>query len=490
MSGSGTLRPRSIVLWASACLALLLAPTFITFATPTPPAASADEPLAANGGDMPAGPGVRKPPGPAPAWDATILENSRRMLAEGRETFRFDTFGDEDFWGRQLRLHQAIAGAPNGGVGPGVSPRAALQLGLKVDVDALPASLVQQLRRGRVNLNDPKVTVDLLKLDAVVGVKGFFDRRTQRLSSLGIQCALCHSTVDNSLTFGMGRRLDGWPNRDLNVGAIIASAPDLSPYATLLGISQDAVRRVLNSWGPGKFDAELILDGKAFRPDGKPAATLIPAAYGLAGHNNHTWTGAWGTVTYWNAFVANLEMRGKGVFFDPRFEENPEQFPVAARNPTLFGRKRDPVDRISPKLAALHVYQLAIPAPKPRAGVDFNQDAARRGGALFLGRARCNNCHVRPLFTEPGWNLHKPEEIGIDSFQADRAPDRRYRTAALAGIFTRERGLFMRPENAGRFYHDGRFKTLLDVVNHYNAHFGLGLSAAQKQDLVEYLKSL
>jgi len=221
-----------------------------------------------------------------------------------------------------------------------------------------------------------------------------------------------------------------------------------------------------------------------------PGATLIPNAFGLAGHNQHTWTGAWGTVSYWNAFVATLEMHGIGRFFDPRLN-NAAQFPIAAANgfadlPHIPPEK----DRVTPKLPALHFYQLAIPAPTPRPGADFDPAAAGRGDALFGGKARCNDCHVEPLWTEPGWNLHKPSEIGIDSFQADRAPDRVYRTMNLAGIFVRENGLFMRASNRGRYYHDGRFATLRDVVNHYDVHFSLGLTEAEKTDLVEYLKSL
>lgn len=202
-------------------------------------------------------------------------QEEQQLLAEGRRIFRYDTFGSEDFWGRQLRLHEAIKGAGLGGVGPGLSPRAALSLGLKVDAEALPASLVKQLKKGEVNLEDPATTVALLKLDAVVGVKGFFDGRGQ-LVSVGIQCALCHSTVDDSLAPGIGRRLDGWANRDLNVGAIVALAPNLEPISRLLGVDQQTVREVLRSWGPGKYDALLVLDGKAFRPDGQSAAVLIP----------------------------------------------------------------------------------------------------------------------------------------------------------------------------------------------------------------------
>ena len=431
-------------------------------------------------------------------FDAQILANANELLQEGRITFRFDTFGDEAFWGDTLQLHQAIKGASLGGVGAGISPSTALSLGLKVDVDALPQPLINRLKQGRVDLNDPATTVALLKLDAVVGIRGFF--QGDNLNSIGITCALCHSTVDNSLTFGVGHRLDGWASRDLDVGKIVAAAPNLSPFSTLLGVSEATVRTVLNSWGPGKFDAELILDGKAFNPqqitDGVvtgtnvPGATLIPNAFGLAGYNEHTWTGSWGTVSYWNAFVANLEMHGIGRFFDPRLN-NAAKFPIAAANGFGDLPHIPPAqDRITKKLPELHFYQLAIPAPAPQPGADFNVAAAARGEELFSGKAKCNDCHVKPLWTEPGWNLHTPAEIGIDSFQADRSPDGVYKTMNLAGVFIRENAVFMNPANRGRYYHDGRFATLLDVVNHYNRHFSLGLTTQEKIDLVEYLKSL
>jgi len=293
---------------------------------------------------------------------------------------------------------------------------------------------------------------------------------------MGIQCALCHSTVDNSLAPGIGRRLDGWANQDLNVGAIVSLAPNLQPVASLLSTDVATVKSVLAAWGPGKFDAELLMDGKGFRPDGKTAATLIPPAFGLPGVNLHTWTG-WGSVTYWNAFVGNLEMHGQGTFFDPRLNDA-TQFPVAAA--AGFGNVRNTPDLITSKLAALHFYQLAIPAPRAPNGT-FDADAAARGKELFEGQAKCSTCHVPPLFTEPGWNLHTPGDIGIDGFQANRAPDQRYRTSPLKGIWT---------HTQGGFYHDGRFATLNDVVQHYNGFFGLGLSDQQVQDLVEYLKSL
>jgi hypothetical protein len=379
---------------------------------------------------------------PLAPFDKRILTNVNEMIEQGRETFRFDTFGDEAFWGDALKLHLAIEGAKFGGVGTGISPKTALGLGLKVDVDALRDDVVRALKRGEVNLDDPAVTLELLKANAVVGLTGFFND-DGTLKSVGIQCALCHSTVDNSLAFGIGQRLDGFANRDLDVGKIAAAAPDLSSVATLLGTDQATVRKVLASWGPGKFDAELFLDGKAFNPQqvtngvvtatNVPGATLIPNALGLAGFNQHTWTGAWGTVSYWNAFVATLEMHGKGRFFDPRLN-NSAQFPIAAANGFADLPHINPDDdRVTPKLAALHFYQLGIPAPTPQPGKDFNPGAAKRGDELFSGKARCNNCHVEPLWTEPGWNLHKPSEIGIDSFEADRAPDHVYKTMNLAG---------------------------------------------------------
>ena len=434
----------------------------------------------------------------AQSYEKQVAANTRDLFSEGRNTFRFDTFGDEDFWGGTLQLHQAIEGSAFGGVGPGVTPRQALDLGLKVDADALHGAQ-GRAKGGQLDLDSPAGTLALLKANAVVGLTGFFNA-DGALKSVGIQCALCHSTVDNSVAFGIGHRLDGWANRDLDVGKIIASAPNLTPFAALLGVDVATVKKVLQSWGPGKFDAELALDGKAFNPQqvshgvvtgtNVPGATLLPNAYGLAGFNQHTWTGAWGTVTYWNAFVANLEMHGKGRFFDPRLN-NPAQFPIAAANGLGDVPHISPDDdRITPKLAALHFYQLALPAPTPRAGVDFDEAAAKRGDELFSGKAQCNNCHVEPLWTEPGWNLHKPSEIGIDSFQADRAPDHTYKTMNLAGIFVRENGLFMKPSNKGRYFHDGRFATLANVVEHYDIFFKLGLTAQEKSDLVEYLKSL
>jgi hypothetical protein len=417
-----------------------------------------------------------------------ILDRAAAMIRTGRQIFRFDTFGDEAFWGGALKLHLAIEGSRLGGQGPGLTPRMALALGLKVDSGALPAAVLTAIQQGKVNLDDPATTLALMKAQAVVGVTGFF-KADGTLRSVGIQCALCHSTVDDSIAHGIGRRLDGWANRDLDVGEIVALSPSVQPFQDLLGVSSGTVKAVLKSWGPGKFDAELILDGKAFQPNGRSAATLIPPAFGLAGVNLHTWTG-WGSVTHWNAFVANLEMHGKGTFFDPRLD-NKDQFPIAAANG--FGHVRVEPDRITAKLAPLHFYQLALTAPKPPAG-SFNPVAARRGDELFSGKAKCSACHVEPLFTEPGWNLHTPREIGLDAFQANRAPDRGYRTSPLAGLWTHANGarqaVGMAPVKQGGFFHDGRFRTLMDVMNHYDRLFDLGLTDQEKRDLIEYVKSL
>jgi hypothetical protein len=411
---------------------------------------------------------------PASSADRLIVQHAQQMIEQGRQIFRYDTFGSEAFWGDTLQLHKAIAGSKNGGVGGGVSPKTALSVGLKVDADALPAALKQQIKEGKVDLDDPATTVALLKLKSVVGVTGVFDNNGG-LRSMGIQCAFCHSTVDDSFAPGIGKRLDGWANRDLNVGAIVSLAPNLQPFTDLLGVDVATVKKVLGSWGPGRFDAELDKDGKAFRPDGKQAGTLIPPAFGLAGVNLHTWTG-YGSVPYWNAYVAATEMHGSGTFFDSRLA-NTAQYPVAARSGS--GNTRGLPDRVTSKLAALHFYQLAIPAPTPPAGT-FDKEASARGEAVFDGKAKCASCHVPPLFTEPGNNLHTPAEVGVDAFQADRSPTHMYRTAPLAGLWTHQKG---------GFYHDGRFATLKEVVDHYNDLLKLGLTDREKADLIEYLKA-
>jgi len=421
----------------------------------------------------PRNPAVKKIPG-----RPDIEANADRMIDEGRKVFRHDTFGCEDFWGGKLRLHEAISGAERHGVGPGLTPHQALQLGLKVDYDAVPNVLAKVLGHGSVSLDKEKTTLELLKADAVVGVKGFFDdpQDSLHLTSIGITCAICHSTVDDSFMKGIGERLDGWPNRDLDVGSIVALAPNLQPMAEPLGIDVETLTKVLKSWGPGKYDAEVNQDGKGFRPDGKSAATLLPAAFGLAGVNLHTYSG-WGSVTHWNAYVANTQMHGKGTFFDPRLNDT-QQFPAAVRQ-KHYDMRNNP-DLVTPKLAALHFYQLAIPAPRPKAG-SYELEAATRGAAVF-SKVGCARCHVPPLFTEPGWPMHTAEEMGIDDFHASRSPDKKfYRTTPLRGLFVREKG---------GFYHDGRFATYADVIAHYEKLLRFELTTQERLDLVQYLKSL
>jgi hypothetical protein len=244
----------------------------------------------------------------------------------------------------------------------------------------------------------------------------------------------------------------------------------------VLGVDSKAVRHVLRSWGPGKYDPQLLLDGKAFRPDKRSAATLLPAAYGLGGQNLHTYNG-WGSVPYWNAYVANTQMHGKGRFYDPRLADA-DKFPLAQK--TGVYDKRDDVDEVTPKLEPLHYYQMSLPPPTPPAG-SFSAEAAERGEAIFRGKAQCAGCHVPPLFTEPGWPMHTGAEIGIDEFQAMRSPDERYRTAPLRGLWARAKG---------GYYHDGRFADLGEVIDHYAPVLGFSLAAGERADLIAYLKSL
>ena len=399
--------------------------------------------------------------------------NNPALIADGKQIFRFDSFGDEDFWSGLLHLDKAIAGAKNGGFGEGVSPKTALKVGLKVDAEALPPDVVSGIRNGTVDLDDPATTLALLKLNAVLGVKGNFDA-SGNLKSIGLTCASCHSTVDNSFDEGIGKRLDGWPNRDLNVGAIISLTDNAQPIADMLHVSEATLRSVLGAWGPGRFPAILFMDGKAFRPDGKIAANLIPPAFGLKGVKLTTYTG-WGDISYWNAFVGTLEMHGKGTLIDPRLND-PVKYPIAVEN-NFWNTTHSP-DLITSKLPALRAYQHSLKAPEPPSG-SFDPGAAGRGKALFMSKAKCGTCHASPLLTDN--SLRTAAEIGIDDFEAKRSPTGKYRTPPLGGLFVKTKG---------GYYHDGRFATLADVVNHYNNHFALQLSPSEKQELTEYLKSL
>jgi hypothetical protein len=367
----------------------------------------------------------------------------------GQSIFRFDTFGDEQFWTDTLRMQQALRN---------VSPRTALGVGLKVDSDALPPQLIEDIKAGRVNLDDPKVTIQLLKLNAVVGVIGKVVGANNTLATVGITCALCHSTVDNRVASGIGKRLDGWPNRTLNVGAIIALSPtiaDKSPY---------------RSWGSGKYDARFrAFNGTSIISlNSTTVPTVIPPAFGLQNVRFETFTGD-GPISYWNNYVAVTQMGGHGSFSDPRIGINITQT----------------ADLVTPKLPDLLQYQLSLQTPPPPAG-SFNQAAADRGKALFNGAARCATCHRTPLFTDVNNGpdpskplLHAPSEVGQDPTYASRTATKRYRTTPL-------RALWQHPP----YFHDGSAATLLAVVNHYNTLMSLNLRSRQKADLVEYLKSL
>ena len=377
-------------------------------------------------------------------------EREPRGLDAGRRIFRYDTFGDEQLWTGVLRMHEAIAG---------VSPVTALAVGLKVDVEALPPAVIAALQAGQVDLTDPAVTVELLRLNAVVGVQGTVTDDGQ-LASVGITCALCHSSVDDSFTTGIGRRLDGWANTALNVGAIVALSPALDA----------ATKAEFNAWGPGKYDPRHhAFDGTSIIPLNSPSLPIvIPPIYGLRGVGFETFT-ADGPISYWNSYVGVGQMGGKGTFNDPRIGLAINQTP----------------DLVTPKLAALLDYQLSLRPPAPPAG-SFDRQAAIRGRALFRGQAGCATCHQGRTFTDvlsgpdPGVPLlHLPAETGMDPAYASRSATGLYRTTPLRGL-----------QQHAPYFHDGSARDLLAVVEHYGTLFGLNLTAAQKADLVEYLKSL
>jgi hypothetical protein len=382
------------------------------------------------------------PPGIAQGGDAG--------LEEGRNVFRYDTFGDEQLWTDVLRMHDVISA---------IDPVTALGVGLKVDVEALPRPLIDALSRGQVDLTNPAVTVELLRLNAVVGVKGTVNA-TGHLMTVGVTCALCHSSVDDSFAPGVGKRLDGWANRDLNVGAIVALSPALD----------EATKAEFRTWGPGKYDPRHhAFDGVNIVPLNSPSVPIvIPPVYGLRGVGFETFTGD-GPISYWNSYVGVGQMGGRGSFSDPRI--------------ALFITQTS--DLVTPKLAALLAYQLHLRAPTPPAG-SFNHEAAARGQELFRNQARCSSCHRGPNLTDvsSGPNdttplLHYPAEVGMDPVYAARSATGQYRTTPL-------RGLLQHPP----YFHDGSAPDLPAVVNHYDRLLRLGLAASEKDDLVEYLKSL
>jgi hypothetical protein len=370
---------------------------------------------------------------------------------DGREVFRFDTFGDEQLWTAALRLNEALETVP---------PAAALEAGLKVDAEALPPPVIDALASGQLDINDPGVTRRLLEMNAVVGVIGKVN--DDRISSVGTTCALCHSTVDDSLAPGIGRRLDGWPNLDLDVGKIVALAPGFP----------DALREEFRSWGPGKYDPRHhIFDGTnlVLLHGSEPSVpVVIPPAYGLNGVPFETFNGD-GPISYWNSYVGVTQMGGHGSFSDPRIAVSVTQKP----------------DRVTPVLPALLAYQLNLGAPPPPAG-SFDATAAARGMAVFNGVARCGSCHIAPTYTDVGSGpdstkpfLHQATEVGADPRYAERSATGLYRTTPL-------RALWQHPP----YFHDGSASDLAAVVNHYDMVLSLGLTADQKADLVEFLKSL
>jgi mono/diheme cytochrome c family protein/cytochrome c5 len=365
------------------------------------------------------------------------------LVAQGRQIFRFDTFGDEAQWTTKLRMHEVIASA--------VDPTTALSVGLKVDAEALPQAVVDGIKNGTVSLTSPATTVALLKLNAVVGLMGNVTTvgGQDTLTSVGITCALCHSTVDNSFAPGIGKRLDGWPNRDLNPGAIIALSPALTA----------AQKAAYNSWGKGKYDPRFNIDGVS-----KPV--VIPPAYGLDGIHRITFTGDGNEIAYWNRYVAVTQMGGLGSFSEPRLNLN-------ITNGT--------VDLVSSKLPALQAYQLSIKAPSPPAG-SFDSVAAARGQAVFQGPGRCSTCHTGDLFTDANSMLHSPADSMAEPESpsyASRSATKLYRTSPLKGVWQH-----------APYFHDGSAPTLESVVQTYNTKRSLGLTAQQIADLAQYLKSL
>lgn len=365
-----------------------------------------------------------------------------QLAAQGRQIFRFETFGDEAFWTDQLRMQQALAT---------VDPTTALAVGLKVDTDALPPAVVQGIQNGTIDLHAPATTLALLKLNAVIGVQGTVETvgGQDTLTRVGITCALCHSTVDNSFAPGMGKRLDGWPNRDLNPGAIIALSPAL-PAAT---------KAIYNSWGPGRYDPRFNLDGKS-----KPV--VIPPAYGLQDIHKITLTGDGDEIAYWNRYVAVTQMGGLGTFTEPRLN-------VSVTHGT--------VDLVTDKLPALQAYQLTLTAPPPPAG-SFDPAAAARGQVVFEGPGHCAACHAGPSFTDANTTLHGTAASMVEPetpSYASRSATRQYRTSPLRGAWQH-----------APYFHDGSAPTLEAAAQRYNDKQGLGLTAQQIADLAQYLKSL
>jgi mono/diheme cytochrome c family protein len=380
-----------------------------------------------------------------PSTAAGVLDGT--LAATGQAIFRYSTFGDETFWTDTLRMHEVIRTA--------VDPTTALSVGLKVDTDSLPPAVVQGIQNGSIDLKSPATTVALLKLNAVVGVRGQVSKVNGQdvLTRVGITCALCHSTVDNSFAPGIGKRLDGWPNHDLNPGAIIALSPAVSA----------AQKAVYNSWGKGKYDARFNLDGKN-------GPSVIPPAYGLLGVRSITYTGDGSEIAYWNRYVAVTQMHGHGSFVEPRT--------------TPPDNVQNPPDSVSALLPALQAYQLSLKAPAPPAG-SFDAAAAARGRVVFNGAGRCATCHVGTLFTDAPGRLHAPSEV-VSEPEPNNGPSLVARSATKQYRTTPLRGLWQHAP----YFHNGVAPTLDAVVELYDSRKGLKLTNQQKADLVQYLKTL
>ncbi len=392
-------------------------------------------------------PGSTKADGKAPVAATEVgAGNDPAAIATGKRIFRFDTFGDESFWTDQLKMHEVIVKA--------VDPKTALSVGLKVDAEALPPEVVSGIKDGSISLTSPETTVALLKLDAVVGLKGTVESvdGKDRLTRVGITCALCHSTVDDSFSPGIGKRLDGWPNRDLDPGAIIALSPALTAQQ----------KAVYGSWGKGKYDPR-------YNQDGLNGPQVIPPAYGLADVHRITATGDGDDIAYWNRYVSVTQMGGHGSFDEPR---------------TGVKVSNGNDDQVSSKLPALQAYQLSLSSPPPPPGT-FDPAAAQRGKALFEGAAGCAACHGGPSFTDANTRLHAPGEVvsepepaGVPSY-ASRSATKQYRAAPLKGVWQHP-----------PYFHNGSAPTLEAVVETYNTRKSLGLTPAQVKDVAQYLKSL
>ncbi len=357
--------------------------------------------------------------------------------SDGQCIFRHDTFGDEQLWTDTLRLQELVQTLP---------PTTALAVGLKVDSDMVPATVLAS-----ADLQDPATTVALIGLDAVVGVHGVVENG--RITKIGITCAMCHSTVDDSIAAGIGKRLDGWPNRTLNPGAIIALTPGLPSYTGSLGVDNAAAIAALNSWGAGRYDAR-------FNQDTESHPVLLPPAYGLRDVGLETYTGE-GPVSYWNAYVAVTQMGGHGNFKDDRVGLDIQQSP----------------DRVTPMLPALREYQFSLVAPSPPVG-SFDAVAAARGKIVFEGQGRCGSCHMGSSFTDAPM-LHAASETGMSTDEARRSATGMYRATPL-------RGAWQHPP----YFHDGSAATFGNVIEHYDQVLELALTAAQRADLEQYLLSL